>query len=530
VADSAAGTDTHVDRLQSNPKERPAHPAVDALPGRPGSHWLATGEAPSFPPLERDVRVEVAVLGGGITGLTSALLLAQSGIQVALLEANAIGAGVSGHTTAKLTSLHGLKYERLAQRFGDDTAGAYGAANQAGIETIAQLIEAHGIDCDFRRRDNFTYSLDPSEHPRLEREVETARRLGLPASLESELDLPLGVNGAVRFSGQADFHPYRYLTALASRAAELGAQIHERTRAVGIDGTPPRVRTEHGQTVRAARVIVATQVPFIERGLFFARLEPKRSYALTARLRGDSPAGMYLSTEEPARSIRTIPDEKGDLLLVGGEGHRVGCGDPRASYRRLAAWIAARFEVGEPQMRWSSQDYSTLDGMPYIGPAAPFSGRVLTATGFGKWGLANGTTAAQMLVDRIGGGDNEWAPVFDSNRLRARASLPTLVRNGAVDAALLLGDRLRGRTASEQAVEPGEGRIAGRGTSQRAVHRDQSGKLHVLSARCTHLGCIVRWNAAEQSWDCPCHGSRFGVDGGVLQGPALHPLERHGQD
>jgi glycine/D-amino acid oxidase-like deaminating enzyme/nitrite reductase/ring-hydroxylating ferredoxin subunit len=519
-----------VGRLQSAPKARPPGAPADALPGLPASHWLTTAEAPSFPPLERDLLVEVAVLGGGITGLTSALLLAQAGIQVALLEANAIGAGVSGHTTAKLTSLHGLKYERLAQRFGDEIAGAYGAANEAGIETVAKLIEAHAVDCDFRRRENFTYSLDPSQHPRLEREVETARRLGLPASLESELDLPLPVKGAVRFSGQADFHPYRYLTALASRAAELGAQIHERTRAVGIDGSPPRVRTERGQTVQAARVIVATQVPFIERGLFFARLEPKRSYALTAPLRGDSPSGMYLSTEEPARSIRTIPDDDGDLLLVGGEGHRVGWGDSRRSYRRLSAWMAAQFDVGEPQMRWSSQDYSTLDGMPYIGAAVPFSDRVLTATGFGKWGLANGTAAAQMLVDRIGGDDNEWAFAFDSNRLRARASLPALARNVAVEAALLLGERLRGRTVSEQDVEPGEGRIAGRGTSQRAVHRDESGKLHVLSARCTHMGCIVRWNPAEQSWDCPCHGSRFGVDGSVLQGPAIKPLESHERD
>jgi glycine/D-amino acid oxidase-like deaminating enzyme/nitrite reductase/ring-hydroxylating ferredoxin subunit len=500
-------------------------PAATGLPGSSGSHWLQGVDAPIFPRLGGDTSVEVAVFGAGITGLTAAYLLAAAGVRVAVLEASRVATGVSGHTTAKLTSLHGLIYAKLAGRFGDGTAAAYGAANEAGLEWVAETVEREGFDCDLRRRDNFTYALRGSRRPELEREADAAARLGLPASFVEDLDLPFPVAGAVRFRGQADFHPYRYLTALARRAGELGAEIYEGTRATGVEGSPPRVRTEAGATVTAQQVIVATQVPFLERGLFFARLEPKRSYAMTAPLQGTAPTGMYLSAGEPTRSIRTIPTSEGELLLVGGEGHRVGTGDPPGAYRRLAAWMKENFDVGEPQLRWSSQDYFTLDGMPYVGPVRPFEDRVLVATGFAKWGLANGTTAARMLVDRLEGRENPWAEAFDSNRLRPRASLPTLARHGAETGRFLLGDRIRGRSASADDVGPGEGRIVGSGLSQRAVHRDQQGRLHSLSARCTHMGCIVRWNAAERSWDCPCHGSRFGVEGGVLQGPAVSPLE-----
>jgi glycine/D-amino acid oxidase-like deaminating enzyme/nitrite reductase/ring-hydroxylating ferredoxin subunit len=489
------------------------------LPGSPGSHWLETSAGQRFTPLDRGLEVDVAVLGAGIVGVTVAYLLSREGVRVAVIEADRVGSGVTGHSTAKLTSLHGLVYERLRSSFGPEIAAAYGEANEAGLSTVATLAEQLAIDCDFRRRDNFTYTLVDRETPQIEREVEVAGELGLPASFVDELDLPFPVAAAIRFSDQAEFHPLRYLAALAEQVRGLGGEIYEQTRATGLEGSS--VVTEGGHLVRVERLVVATQIPFLDRGLFFARLSPQRSYALTTRLEGESPAGMYLSTEDPPHSIRPIPDQEGALLQLGGEGHHVGTADSSSAYRRLGRWAASHFAVGKWERRWSSQDYSTLDGMPYVGQLHPLSDRVLTATGFGKWGLAAGTAAAMMLSDRILGRQSQWTSAFDSNRLRPRSSAPTFVRNNLAVGAYFVGDRLkRGRPE----IEPGEGGVIGSGLGQRAVYREPGGNLHSLSARCTHLGCLVRWNSAERSWDCPCHGSRFDVDGAVLQGPAVDPL------
>jgi glycine/D-amino acid oxidase-like deaminating enzyme/nitrite reductase/ring-hydroxylating ferredoxin subunit len=495
---------------------------------RRASLWLDTTGDAGFPRLDRQLAVDVAVLGGGIVGISTALLLKRAGMTVAVIEAERVGTGVTGHTTAKLSSLHGLAYHRLSSNFGDAAARAYGEANQAGIEQIAQWVDDEGIECDFRRRPNFTYAASRESLRDIEREVEAAQRAGLPASYTEETDLPYPVAGAIRFEQQAEFHPLRFVQALAALIPGEGSHVFEHTRATGVsDGTPCRVETT-GAPLTATHVVVATHFPILDRGGYFARIHPERSYALGVRVREAPPGGMYISADEPTRSIRSHPVGDGEILIVGGEGHKTGQGgDTVERYRALERFAREHWDVESVEYQWASQDNVSVDQMPYIGKLAPFSSRLYTATAFRKWGLAQGVAAAMILEDLILGRANPWASIYDPGRMKPLASAKDFVKENANVAARFVGDRATKRGGRDAAdLRPGEGDIARLDGEKVAAFRDEEGKLHAVSPVCTHLGCQVNWNSGDRSWDCPCHGSRFTPDGEILHGPAVRPLER----
>jgi Rieske Fe-S protein len=271
---------------------------------------------------------------------------------------------------------------------------------------------------------------------------------------------------------------------------------------------------------------VATHMPFLDRGFWFARCHPERSYVVAVTLEGKPPQGMYLSTESPSHSLRSQPYKRGrELFLVGGESHKTGQSDEVERYEQLEAWGREHFDVASVEYRWATQDQMPVDGVPFIGPVDPLSANVYVATGFRKWGLAMGAAAGELLAALADGREHPWAEVFDTSRLRPRASVASFVKENLDVALRFFGDRVAKRGGAES-IERGEGRVVGAGLGQRAVYRDEDGTLHALSARCTHLGCIVNWNSAERTWDCPCHGSRFGASGEVIMGPAVRPLER----
>ncbi|GAA3114238.1 FAD-dependent oxidoreductase [Planomonospora alba] len=492
--------------------------------------WIESAAGRPYPVLTRDLEVDVAVVGGGMAGLCTAWELVKEGLSVAVLEAGRIAAGVTGHTTAKLSAQHTMIYSRLARSAGAEAARLYAASQQEAVEHVAATAAELGIDCDLERVPSFTYAESADAVEEIRAEAEAAAEAGLAASFTDSSPLPFPIAGAVRVEGQAQFHPRRYLLGLAEAMTARGARIFEGTRVVALDeGDPCTLRTGDGMTVTARDVVVATHYPVFDRGLLFARMKPERELVVAAVIPADrDPRGTFITTEQNSRSVRTAPYGRGRrLLIVTGEQFEPGAGGVEERFERLAAWTAERFGAGEVAYRWAAQDNHTTDGLPFIGPFHPGARNTYVATGFGGWGMSNGALSGLLLTDLIRGRQRSWTRLYDPRRLHPlREAGPALKIQAAV-AAHFVGDRLGTGPAEALAdLEPGRGAVLKVDGRRCAVYRDEDGGVHAVSAICTHLGCVVGFNDAERTWECPCHGSRFGLDGAVLQGPATEPLDR----
>ncbi len=492
------------------------------------SPWLSTVAAPSWPTLDGDLEVDFVVVGAGICGLTIASLLSADGSSVAVLEANRVGRGTTGHTTGKITSQHGLIYRELIERHGEERAAAYAQANQQAIDEIQRTVNRLGVDASFERVPSYVYTRDPQRRGDLEAEQASAARLGLPASLTTEIDLPFPIELAIRFDDQAMFDVGPYILALARDVTGGSGLIFENTRAVRVSeaGDAVTVHTASGR-VRAGHAVIASLIPFVNRSGFFARMKASRAYGVAALLSEGGITGVHINADSPIRSTRPWRTEGGSGVVVVGEDHPVGGGKARpARWGELERWARQHFEVESFEFRWSSQDYASVDRMPFVG-RAPLMRRTYAATGFRKWGLTNATAAAHMIADLLSGRENDWVAAFDPTRV---GDLHTLARTSLLNlevAKSLIKDRLQRFAApSLHEMELGEGGLARMDGRTVAAYRDPDGTLYCMSATCSHLGCTVSWNHAEKSWDCPCHGSRFTVDGEIINGPATEPLER----
>lgn len=499
------------------------------LTGKSVSYWIDSTHTAAFQPLDQTVTVDVAIVGGGIAGLTTALLLKQAGKTVAVLESEQIAQGASGHTTAKITTLHQLIYADLIKDLGEDKARLYAASNQAALGKIIHLIQAESIDCDFSHQDAYTFAESADQLGAIKDEVDAALRLGLPASFVQQTHLPFPIAGAIKFEHQAQFHVRKYLLHLAHKIVGDGSYVFEQTRVhTASEDDPCCVKTERGE-IQAQNVVVTTNLPILDQGLFFAKTFPMRSYIVGARISSErAPAGMFIGAGEGYRSIRTTPYEDGQLLLIGGEGHKVGSrSDTELAYQALEEYGRQRFNIDTFDYRWSSQDVVSFDKLPYIGKLTPINHRIFVATGFSLWGMTNSMVAAMILTDTILGRPNPWASLYDATRATPFLTRTSLEENLDVGRHWL-GDRITALQKSSLAeVGKGEGAILTVDGNQIAVYRDPEGKLEIVSATCSHLGCIVNWNSAEKSWDCPCHGARFTTAGKVVCGPAVHDLEQH---
>ena len=430
-----------------------------------GSLWEQTWEKPNFPAQDGDLSTDVLIIGGGMAGLLCAYRLHGAGVPSVLAEAETICGGITKNTTAKLTSQHGLIYDKLISRFGIQRAKQYLAANQAALQAYRTL--CRDMDCGFEEKAAYVYALD--DRRKLQREVNALEKLGVPAEFTDELPLPFPVAGAVKFPNQAQFHPLKFVSGLAK-----GLRVYEHTRVRELIGTT--AVTNHGR-IRAKKVIVATHFPFLNKhGSYFLKLYQHRSYVIALQGAPDVD-GMYVDASRTGLSFRNCQN----LLLLGGGGHRTG--KRGGGWRELRDFARRHYPQAEEQYRWAAQDCMSLDGVPYIGPYSASTPDLYVAAGFNKWGMTSSMVSAMLLSDLVQGKNSPYGEVFSPSRSILR---PQLAVNGFEAVSSLLTPTVR---------------------------------------RCPHLGCALKWNPVEHTWDCPCHGSRFTEDGKRLDGPATGDLK-----
>ncbi len=472
------------------------------------SIWTQTAELPRRPPLEGMRRTEAAVIGGGMAGILIARELQSRGVKTLVLEAARAGSGQTKNTTAKITAQHGLIFQRLIESFGEEKARQYALANQKGVDCFRRLVREEGVDCDWVDCPSYLYSR--AEAAPLEREAAACRRLGLDAAFTTSTTLPFSVKGAVRMEGQAMFHPLKFLS-----WALRGVDLYEETPVLTVQGN--QLILPQGR-VTAEYIIFAVHYPFVNfPGLYFARMHQDRSY-VTAVRGAEILDGAYYGIDPGGLSFRNL----GDQLLVGGGGHRTGM-DSGGPYRMLAARARELWPDCQVTAQWSAQDCITLDGVPYIGSFSPTRPQWYVATGFGKWGMTASMAAAQIIADGVCGENNPLAPVFSPRRFSMGAARALAMEGGQAAKHLAKAAFSRPELTLDQ-LPPGHGAIVSWKGKKAGAYKEENGKVHLVNPRCPHLGCQLSWNPAEKTWDCPCHGSRFDMDGCLIDNPAQTSL------
>ena len=494
-------------------------------------YWDGNATAPEFPALSRNLSVDVVVIGGGITGVTTAYLLKEAGLTVALVERGRCAGGETGHTTGHLTAVTDRWFTDLVRTFGQDHATAVWDAGFAALSEIDTLIRREQIACDFRWVPAFLHTSlvnGPTDEPaRLEAEAALVSKAGFDATYLGSIP---GLNRpGVRFEGQATFHPVKYLRALLARIPGQGSHVFEQS-PVDTMSESPRSVSVGAHTISTGFVVVATHVPIagtanmLSATLLQTDLYPYSTYALGARIAKDRlPEALFWDMADPYTHMRVVAHDTHDYLIFGGADHKTGqVENTRDRFAQLEQLLAAVLPGAAVTHKWSGQVIETRDGLPYIGETAT---NQFAITGFSGNGLTLGTVGAMMARDAITGRSNPWRELFDVGRTRVTEGLWDYVTENKDYPYYMIRDRFAGADGrSLRALQRGEGKILDVKGERVAAYRDADGTTTLLSPICTHLGCTVAWNQAESSWDCPCHGSRFTVTGKVMGGPAEKPL------
>ncbi|WP_233879086.1 FAD-dependent oxidoreductase [Virgibacillus halodenitrificans] len=490
------------------------------------SYWRETGKAKSYEKLQENIKVDIAIVGGGIAGTLTAYNLAKEGKKVALLEARDLFSGTTGYTTAKLTAQHNLIYDELINRYGQEAAKLYYRANMEGIATIKELAKENNIDCELEEKDAFVFTEKAKHRDAIQKEAKAYEKLGIEGEFIESLPLNLDIEVAIMMRNQAQFHPVKFLQSMVKLIKQYEGEVFENTRVMDIKEEKKGVicKTDSSYTVTAKEVVVATHFPVYEtEDKFYSNnLSTESSYALAIKSNQEFPDGMYINTDLPKRTMRGIFNEKENYILVGGESHPTGDGkSSEERYNELVRFAEKHFGDIEVVNHWSSHDYISSDRIPFVGKLHEDLTHMYTLTGFSKWGLAASVSGAKVIADLILGRENPYQELFSPQRNMAAIKEEGAEEKNPIDQ---YKDASQAKTYEE--LGKGEGSIVEMDGKNVGAYRDNEGKIHLLDTSCTHLGCDVAWNDGDHTWDCPCHGSRFSATGEVVEGPAVEDLKK----
>lgn len=508
------------------------------------SYWLDDKKTNEFNTLNDHIKADVTIVGGGITGITLAYLLSKKNINIVLVDAGEVFASTTGHTTAKITAQHGLIYSDLIKVQGLEKAKMYYKANNEAMNFIKNTINDEKINVDFTSQDAYVFTNSDAEITKIEQEYEAYEKLGINGNLQDKTPLSIELKAALQMRDQAQFHPVKYLNSLTKLCVENGVKFYENTTVVDIDkdeNNSPVVKTYEGNKIKSDFVVVASHFPVKNlKKLYFAKLQQSRSYVVASQIKDQYPGGMYINVEQPTRSIRHFNTKDGkDIVFVTGEDHKTGknIADEGNNFNRLFKFTKSLFDTNQEDIlaHWATQDVMTIDKIPYIGEISNNESRILIATGYNKWGMTQSAIAAHELFDHITTGTSKYNELYSPSRNHTTKSIKGLFKNTMeaskemVIGKLGIEEEIKRNPEEIKTLKKGEAMTLFTRGNRLGAYRDMNNEVHIVDTTCTHMRCETNWNPEEQTWDCPCHGSRFCYSSKVIQGPAIKPLIKYNE-
>lgn len=491
------------------------------------SYWIDSVELESFSSLDKDIDVDVCIVGGGITGISTAYLLSKAGLSVCILEKDKIAQKTTGNTTAKITSQHGLFYDYLNNTFSTKFAKGYLDANEEAINNIEQIVQNENINCDFKRVDSYIYTTDEEEVIKIKQEVEAVNLLDFPAKFVDTSSLPFSILAGIFFPNQAQFHPLKYVNGLVKSISKQDVKIFENTKVYDVKKSDNHylVITKN-HNVKAKYVVLACHYPIINApGFYFLKMYQETSYIIGFTTSSPLFDGMHINTKCPIASFRTTPYQDTKLVLLGGSDHKTGIkNDISKAYESLEEYAKSLYPDANILYRWSTEDCIPLDKIPYIGPFSNLMPNVYVATGFKKWGMTTSNIAANIITNYITKKDNPYKDIFLSTRFHPIQNGTEFVNMLKQTSQSLIIDKFKVPQETLDAIKKDEGKIIEIENTKIGIYRDENGKYFAIKPVCSHLGCELSFNENEKTWDCPCHGSRFSYTGKSIYAPSIDDI------
>ena len=492
------------------------------------SYWIDSTKMKNFNELKENIECDVCIIGGGITGISIAYKLSKVGINTVVLERDKIASKTTGNTTGKITSQHDLFYKYLIDSKGIDYARGYLDANEKAIIDIKNIIEQENIECDFENQSSYVYTQDKKEIQKIKDEVEALHKLDFPAKYVTETSLPLKILAGIEFPNQAQFNPLKYISGLCDSILNSNCKIFENTKVYDVEKLDDHYITyTKNNKIKSKYVVLACHYPFINApGFYFLKMYQSTSYAIAVDTKTDLFPGMYINTKEPILSFRTINHNGKRLLLIAGNGHKTGENIELGNrYELLENTVKKLYPDSEVLYRWSTEDCISLDKIPYIGSFSKLMPNMYVATGFKKWGMTTSNIASNIITDKILGKENPYEDIFTATRLEPIKNHEELKNMIKQSLNSLVINKFKIPEEALETIKNDTGKIIEIDGKNIGIYKDKNGKIYAVKPNCTHLGCLLKFNDLEKTWDCPCHGSRFDYEGHSIYAPSIKDLE-----